>query len=731
MEKENKMKEDKNKSKKYPPQTGVKKSGQSHPANKGNNKNKTNNSAGDKSQASDRPPRKTAKQRRAEAKVVYESSASNRQPKKQSFAEYVESQKKNKQQPQSRKLLAVRNDVEDEVKELLGADEQTKQESRSKTPVHKRASKAQKAAREQSRKNTSQNDRETERKQAEKTEKTVKKTTENGKKLKIMFLGGVGEIGKNMTAFEYGNDIVIVDAGMSFPTAEMPGVDIVIPDITYLKENQSKIRGLLLTHGHEDHIGGVPYLLKELDIPVYGSRLTLALVENKLVEHEIFNYRLHLVDESSQVQLGVFKAEFVHVCHSIADSMAIALKTPVGTVFLTGDFKIDYTPIGGQVMNIHRIAELGKNGVTVLMAESTNVERAGYTMSEVVVTDTLRKVFNSNVGRRLIIATFASNVDRVQQIIDISKECGRKVAFGGRSMSKVVDTAKKAGVLNFDERDVVDIEKVNNVPDGEICILSTGTQGEPMSALTRMASGQFNKINIGKNDTIVISASPIPGNEKDVYKVINNLYRLGATVIYSSLADVHVSGHACREELKLMHSLLKPKFFIPIHGEYRHLCQHARLAESLGMDENNIVIPEIGSVIEVTNRKIAKKDQIPSGIVLVDGLTVGDVGKDLLKDRRTLAEEGIVLVLVGVDTTQGIVTSGPEIISRGCIYTGDDSNSRTVEDLKNLANTALQEIDLKELNVTITKQLIQKPIKSYFRKKYDRYPMIIPIILEN
>lgn len=725
------MKEDKNKSKKYPPQTGVKKSGQSHPANKGNNKNKTNDSAGDKSRAADRPPRKTAKQRRAEAKVVYESSASNRQPKKQSFAKYVESQKKNKQQPQSRKLLAVRNDVEDEVKELLGADEQTKQESRSKTPVHKRASKAQKAAREQSRKNTSQNDRETERKQAEKTEKTVKKTTENGKKLKIMFLGGVGEIGKNMTAFEYGNDIVIVDAGMSFPTAEMPGVDIVIPDITYLKENQSKIRGLLLTHGHEDHIGGVPYLLKELDIPVYGSRLTLALVENKLVEHEIFNYRLHLVDESSQVQLGVFKAEFVHVCHSIADSMAIALKTPVGTVFLTGDFKIDYTPIGGQVMNIHRIAELGKNGVTVLMAESTNVERAGYTMSEVVVTDTLRKVFNSNVGRRLIIATFASNVDRVQQIIDISKECGRKVAFGGRSMSKVVDTAKKAGVLNFDERDVVDIEKVNNVPDGEICILSTGTQGEPMSALTRMASGQFNKINIGKNDTIVISASPIPGNEKDVYKVINNLYRLGATVIYSSLADVHVSGHACREELKLMHSLLKPKFFIPIHGEYRHLCQHARLAESLGMDENNIVIPEIGSVIEVTNRKIAKKDQIPSGIVLVDGLTVGDVGKDLLKDRRTLAEEGIVLVLVGVDTTQGIVTSGPEIISRGCIYTGDDSNSRTVEDLKNLANTALQEIDLKELNVTITKQLIQKPIKSYFRKKYDRYPMIIPIILEN
>jgi len=544
-------------------------------------------------------------------------------------------------------------------------------------------------------------------------------------------LGGVGEIGKNMTAIEYGDDIVIVDAGLSFPTAEMPGVDVVIPDITYLKENKEKIRALLLTHGHEDHIGGVPYLLKELDVDVYGSRLTLALVENKLVEHSLENYRLHQVDETSRVKLGCFQAEFVHVCHSVADSMAIALKTPVGMVFLTGDFKIDYTPIGGHVMNIHRIAELGKNGVTLLMAESTNVERAGYTMSEVVVTDTLRKVFNANVGKRLIIATFASNVDRVQQIIDLARESGRKIAFGGRSMSKVVDTARKAGMITYDEKEVVDIEKVNSLADGEVCILSTGTQGEPMSALTRMASGQFNKIAIGKNDTIVISASPIPGNEKDVYRVINNLYRLGATVIYSSLADVHVSGHACREELKLMHSLLKPKFFIPVHGEYRHLSQHARLATSLGTPENNIVIPEIGDVVEMSSRKIAIKDKVASGIVLVDGLMVGDVGLNVLKDRRTLAEEGIVLVLVGVDTTRGVITSGPEIISRGCIYTGDDSNSETVEELKNLASTALKDVDLKELNVSITKQIIQKPIKSYFRKKYDRYPMIIPIILEN
>ncbi len=559
----------------------------------------------------------------------------------------------------------------------------------------------------------------------------ITKPPKGDKKLKIIFLGGVGEIGKNMTAFEYGNDIVIVDAGSSFPTAEMPGVDVVIPDITYLKENRSKIRGLLLTHGHEDHIGGVPYLLKEINMPVYGSKLTLALVENKLVEQKIENYKLVQVDESSDVNLGVFKAEFVHVCHSIADSMAIALKTPVGMVFLTGDFKIDYTPIGGQVMNLHRIAEIGKNGVAVLMAESTNVERAGYTMSEVVVTETLRKVFAANAGRRLIVATFASNVDRVQQIIDIAKDSGRKISLGGRSMLKVVDTARKAGMLSFDENDFVDIDKADKIPDGQLCILSTGTQGEPMSALTRMASGQFNKINIGQNDTIVISASPIPGNEKDIYKVINNLYRLGANVIYSSLADVHVSGHACKEELKLMHSLLKPKFFIPIHGEYRHLCQHSRLAQELGTPKNNIVIPEIGDVVEVTSRKISIKGKVPSGIVLVDGLVVGDVGQSLLKDRKTLAEEGIVIVMVGVNTTNGIITSGPEIISRGCIYTGDDSNSAIIEDLKNLASNALADIDLKELNVSITKQLLQKPIKNYFRKKYDRYPMIIPIILEN
>ena len=619
-----------------------------------------------------------------DANIIYESDTNNRKQKSPSFAHYLQS---NENQDNATQISYVDDDQTD-----FGKEDKISQPDKSGNVTQKNKSE---------------------------------------KKLKIIFLGGVGEIGKNMTAFEYGNDIIIVDAGSSFPTAEMPGVDVVIPDVTYLRENKQKIRGLLLTHGHEDHIGSVPYLLKEFKIPVYGSRLTLALVENKLIEEKLENYKLNKVDESTQLNLGCFKAEFVHVCHSIADSMAIAVKSPVGTVFITGDFKIDYTPIGGHIMDIHRIAEIGKNGVAVLMADSTNVERPGYTMSEVVVSDTLRKVFVVNSGRRMIVATFASNVDRVQQIIDIAKESGRKIALGGRSMIRVVETARKAGILTYDEKDVVDIEKVDKISDGQICILSTGTQGEPMSALTRMASGQFNKLNVGRNDTIVISASPIPGNERDIYKVINNLYRLGANVIYSSLADVHVSGHACCEELKLMHSLLKPKFFIPVHGEYRHLSQHSRLAQTLGTKEENIVIPEIGDVVEVTSRKIAIKGKVPSGIVLVDGLAVGDVGQTLLKDRKTLAEEGIIIVLIGVDTTQGVITSGPEIISRGCIYTGNDTNNAIIEDLKNLTINAIKDTDLKELNVSITKQLIQKPIKNYFRKKFDRYPMIIPIILEN
>ncbi len=552
---------------------------------------------------------------------------------------------------------------------------------------------------------------------------------DKNEKVKIIFLGGVGEIGKNLTAFEYADEIVVIDAGLTFPTDEMPGIDTVIPDITYLKENREKVKAIFLTHGHEDHIGAVPYLLRQVDAPVYGSKLTLGLLSNKLLERRVEG-DLREIRDGQIVRTKYFSAEFIHVCHSVAGSMAIALRTPVGTIFHTGDFKIDYTPIGGETMNLNRFAEIGNEGVLLLLAESTNVERPGYTMSEVVVTSTLRKLFVENISRRIIIATFASNVDRVQQILELAKEFNRKVALGGRSMLKVIETAIKAGILHCDPRLFIDIEKAEKLKDSEVVILATGTQGEPMSALTRMSSNDFNKIRVGSNDTIIISASPIPGNEKDITKVINNLYRMGAVVIYSSLADVHVSGHACQEELKLIHSLLKPKFFMPVHGEYRHQKQHARLAANLGMPEDNIIIPEIGNAVLLSDKKMAVKGNVTSGIVLIDGLGIGDVGDVLLRDRIALSEEGILIVLVGVDTTQGVVSSGPEVISRGCIYTGDDSNIYIIEEIKALSLEALEKLDLKELNISDAKQLIQRAVKSFLKRNLQRYPMIIPIILE-
>jgi len=555
------------------------------------------------------------------------------------------------------------------------------------------------------------------------------KKPDKNEKVKIIFLGGVGEIGKNLTAFEYADEIVVIDAGLTFPTDEMPGIDTVIPDITYLKENREKVKAVFLTHGHEDHIGAVPYLLRQIDAPVYGSKLTLGLLSNKLTERRVEG-DLREIRDGQTVRTKYFSAEFIHVCHSVAGSMAIALRTPVGTIFHTGDFKIDYTPIGGESMNLNRFAEIGNEGVLLLLAESTNVERPGYTMSEVVVTSTLRKLFVENADRRIIIATFASNVDRVQQILELASEFKRKVALGGRSMLKVIETAIKAGILHCDPRLFIDVEKAEKLKDEEVVILATGTQGEPMSALTRMSSNDFNKIRVGANDTIIISASPIPGNEKDITKVINNLYRMGAVVIYSSLADVHVSGHACQEELKLIHSLLKPKFFMPVHGEYRHQKQHARLAANLGMPEDNIIIPEIGNVVLLSDKKMAVKGNVTSGIVLIDGLGIGDVGDVLLRDRIALSEEGILIVLVGVDTTQGVVSSGPEVISRGCIYTGDDSNNYIIEEIKTLSLEALEKLDLKELNISDAKQLIQRAVKGFLKRNLQRYPMIIPIILE-
>ena len=551
------------------------------------------------------------------------------------------------------------------------------------------------------------------------------------KNLKVIFLGGVGEIGKNMTAFEYGDEIIVVDAGLAFPTADMPGVDLVIPDVTYLRQNKDKVKGLILTHGHEDHIGAVPYILREFKIPVYGTKLTLGMVEHKLQEQHITDAELIPISNKSVVRLGKFVCEFVHVSHSVAGSVAVSITTPVGVVFVTGDFKVDYTPLGGEIMDLNRIAEIGKKGVLLLLSESTNVEREGYTMSESVVAASIDRIFMEARDRRIIIATFASNVDRLQQIIDIAVKYKRKVAISGRSMLNNIEIAKKVGAINYNEKIIVDIDKISGIPDKNLLILSTGTQGEPMSALTRMANGGFNKVKIGKNDTIIISGSTIPGNEKDVYSVINNLYRLGAQVIYDKIAAIHVSGHACREELKLIHTLLKPKFFIPVHGEYRHLKQHADLAHMLGMSYDNMVIPDIGDIVAVTGRKIAKAGTARGGGVLVDGLGVGDVGNIVLKDRLELSSEGILLIVLGMDRTSGTISSGPEIISRGFIYTGAETSFELMDELRSVVRSALKNIDFKDFSMNQVRVSIVKAVRGYLGRKIKRRPMVLPIVYES
>ncbi len=552
-------------------------------------------------------------------------------------------------------------------------------------------------------------------------------------KLKVMFLGGVGEIGKNMTVFEYGDSIVVIDAGMSFPGSDMPGVDVVIPDFTYLVENREKIKGILLTHGHEDHIGAIPYLVGKLGgkVEIYGTKLTLALVENKLLEHNLLGkVNFVPVSDKSVVSLADFTAEFIHVSHSVAGSMAICLRTPVGVVLHTGDFKIDYTPLGNEIMNLNRIAEVGKQGVLLLMSESTNVEKPGYTMSESVVEDTMNKVFHDAKGRRIIVATFASNVDRLGMIIQLAKLYKRKIAVSGRSMVKYIETACRVGQMSVENDMFVDIDKIGNIDDGKLVVLSTGSQGEPMSALTRMASGEFNKVQIGPNDTIVISATPIPGNERDIYNVINKLYRLGAVVVYSALSAVHVSGHACQEELKLVYTLVKPKYFIPIHGEYRHLKQHAMLVEKLGHKASNVIIPDIGDCVEVDKSTFKVAGTVVSGNVMVDGLGVGDVGNIVLKDRLSLAEEGILVCAVGINAKSNKIVSQVEVASRGCFFAGDDAVENPLDQLKVLLTQEINATLKSGYNLAAVKSAVQRTAKHFFRVKLKRNPVVLPLVLE-
>lgn len=551
----------------------------------------------------------------------------------------------------------------------------------------------------------------------------------NKTKLKIIPLGGLNEIGKNMTVFEYGNDIIVVDCGLAFPDDEMLGIDLVIPDISYLLKNRDKVRAIVLTHGHEDHIGALPYVLKQINIPVYGTHLTLGLVENKLKEHGILkDCKLVTVKTRETVDIGQFKVEFIRTSHSIADSAALAIHTPVGTVFHSGDFKIDFTPIGGEIADFHRFAELGEQGVLVMLCDSTNIERPGYTMSERTVGDTFDNLFRK-AEKRIIIATFASNIHRVQQIIDSAYKYGRKVSISGRSMLNVVNVAVELGYLTIPDGILIDIDECNKLPYEKVVIITTGSQGEPMSALTRMASSEHKKVEIVPGDTVIISASAIPGNEKLISRVINQLFKKGANVIYEALADVHVSGHACQEEIKLLHTLIKPQFFIPVHGEYRHLKQHAKLAESLGMDPQNIFIADNGTVLEFTKNTGRISGTVTAGKVLVDGLGVGDVGNIVLRDRKHLSQDGLLVVVVTMSKENGAVIAGPDIISRGFVYVRESED--LMESAKNVVREVLNQCERDEVTEwSSIKTMIKECLSSFLYEKTKRNPMILPIIVE-
>lgn len=547
----------------------------------------------------------------------------------------------------------------------------------------------------------------------------------NEKSLKVRFLGGVGEIGKNMTALEYGNDIIVIDAGNSFPTEDMPGVDLLIPETGWLEENKERVRGYIITHGHEDHIGGLPYVVKNVNAPIFGTRLTLTLIENKLKENGLTSVSLNCVRPGATVKLGCFTIEFINVNHSIAGAVALSITTPVGVVFHSGDFKIDFTPVAGECIDLPRIAEIGKRGVTLLLCESTNVEREGFTMSETVVGETLDKVFASNMDRRLIIATFASNVHRIKQILDLAKKYRRKVVLSGRSMINVVEAASKIGEIDVPENTIIDVDKMKSFKPEQIVIISTGTQGEPMSALTRMASGEFNKVEIGSGDTVIMSSSVIPGNEKMIYGVINNLYKKGAEVLYETLEPIHVSGHACREEIKILHSLIKPKFFIPVHGEYRHLKKHADLAKELGTPASNIIIPEVGNTVEVTQKTIKSGDNFKAGTRLVDGIEIDGSDSVVLRDRIHISEDGIMVIVVCIDELSGELVS-TEIINRGVLM-----NDSTLRELKEMLKKTLSGLDMKDdPDGQVVKTMVRKTIKNYIFRRTKKNPMILPIIMK-
>ncbi len=548
-------------------------------------------------------------------------------------------------------------------------------------------------------------------------------------KLKIIPLGGLNEIGKNMTVYEYNGDIIIVDAGLAFPDEEMYGVDLVIPDFTYLIEHKKKVKAIFLTHGHEDHIGSIPYLMRVIDAPIYCTQLTAGLVELKLAEHKLLSKTdIRRVRPGDVVSAGVFSVEFIQVNHSIMDSCAFAITTPVGVVVQTGDFKIDTTPVDGKMIDLARLGELGRNGVLLLLSDSTNVERPGLAMSERMVGESFRSIFK-DCSKRIIVASFASNIHRIQQIIDAAVENGRKVAVSGRSMENILNLGLELGYIRVQEDCLIDISAIDKYPKKKVCIITTGSQGEPMSALSRMAFDNHKQVEITNGDLVILSATPIPGNEKTVYRLVNELFRKGAEVIYERLAEVHVSGHACREELKMMLALTKPKYFMPVHGEYRHLASHANLAQTCGIPKNNVFISEIGRILEVNKDGVAKLGgTVASGRVLVDGLGIGDVGSVVLRDRKHLSQDGLIVVAFSLNASDASILAGPEILTRGFIYAREAESLmsqlrecavRTVENCRNNQVT----------DWLIIKNELRSALSSFLFKQIKRSPMILPVLL--
>ncbi len=555
--------------------------------------------------------------------------------------------------------------------------------------------------------------------------KAVKRTP-----LKIIPLGGLNEIGKNMTVFECSNDIFIVDCGLAFPDSDMPGVDLVLPDFAYVEQNADRIRGIVITHGHEDHIGGLAYLLKKVNVPVYATRLTIGLIEGKLREHGILSSaQLNVVTPRQTVKMGCMAVEFIRVNHSIPDAVALAIHTPAGVVVHTGDFKVDYTPIESDIIDLARFGELGNRGVLALMSDSTNAERRGHTATERTVGNSFERLFDTAEGKRIIIATFSSNIHRVQQIVNCAVKTGRKIAVFGRSMLNVISTAIELGYLKMPDGLIIDIDAMNRFPPEKIVLITTGSQGEPMSALSRMAMNEHRTVTITPMDFIIISATPIPGNEKLVTKVVNELMRAGAEVIYESMYDVHVSGHACQEELKLMLSLTKPRYFIPVHGEYKHLKKHAGLAYSLGFEEDSVIIGSIGNVIETNGVDMKITGQVPAGRVFVDGLGVGDVGSIVLRDRKHLSEDGLIIAVATIESESGAILAGPDIVSRGFVYVRE--SEELIDAAQKLLMKTLQgclDGDMRDWNTI--KSRMKDDLSDYIYMKTKRRPMILPIIME-